>query len=108
MGEVWEAEQVSLGRRVALKLLFPTAEAEAVRRERFLREMRLSSTLSHPNVVRIFDSGAEDGRPWYAMELLAGRDLAHLSAECGPLPPVTRRHLTARGPTGLAVVVIEP
>jgi len=79
MGEVYAARDTQLGRNVALKLLLQTGDAARV--ERFVREARLASSLNHPAVVTVFDSGEarlDDDRPvhFLAMELIEGEDLA--------------------------------
>ncbi|MCB9599158.1 MAG: serine/threonine protein kinase [Sandaracinus sp.] len=78
MGSVYEAEHVQLGRRVAIKLLHEHHASSIDLRTRFEREARMLSQLRHPNVVTITDFGVEDGKPFLAMDLLAGRDLASI------------------------------
>ena len=74
MGTVWAAEEIGASREVALKLL---SKSTAELRQRFLREVRLSSLLSHPNIVRLLDAGeTDDGEPYLALELLSGESLA--------------------------------
>ncbi|MBI4861003.1 MAG: protein kinase [Candidatus Riflebacteria bacterium] len=79
MGVVYRALEVDLGREVALKLI----PAESIGNERFVqrfhREVRVLAALSHPNVVRIYDSGSMDGRPYYTMEVVPGKDLGELA-----------------------------
>jgi eukaryotic-like serine/threonine-protein kinase len=70
MAEVWSAEDLELGRQVALKLL-----AAASDRERVQREARAIASLAHPNVTRIFDYGAADGRLFIVLELISGGTL---------------------------------
>jgi serine/threonine protein kinase len=72
MGVVYEAEQESLGRRVALKVVRPELLYFEGARERFRREIEAVARLSHPAVVPVLASGEQDGVPWYAMELLQG------------------------------------
>jgi len=81
MGQVWEARQPSLDRRVALKLLHPgTALPEAV--ERFAREARAGGRLTHPHIVSVYSHGRDAGVDWIAMELVeAGRTLHDLIEE---------------------------
>jgi hypothetical protein len=69
MGVVWEAEQASTGRRVALKLLSPALPSTDETRERFLREGRLAAALSHPRSTFVFGAGEHSGQPYIAMEL---------------------------------------
>jgi serine/threonine-protein kinase len=78
MGSVYEAENMSLGRTLALKFLEPHLAKSPHLVERFMREARAAATLTHPNVVYVFDVGwLEDGRlPYMAMELLGGQTLA--------------------------------
>ncbi len=84
MGEVWRAEDES-GRAVALKRLH-AFEWENDWRARFDREVRALFAVQHPAVVRALDHGQDaDGRPWLAMELLTGTELA-ARLDRGPLP----------------------
>jgi uncharacterized RDD family membrane protein YckC len=86
MGTVYEAEQEGTGRRVAVKLIraeFVDSD-EAV--ERFRREGRLASTISHPRCVFVLAAEEEEGRPYIVMELMPGRNLHDLVEERGPLP----------------------
>src|SRR5262249_21334286 len=68
MGVVYEAEQLSLGRRVALKVLAPAAVLDARQRQRFQNEAQAAAHLHHPNVVPVFAVGCERGLPYYAMQ----------------------------------------
>jgi len=68
MGEVFLAEDVRLGRKVALKLLDPSMTGDAQSRLRFLREARLASTLDHPNICTVHEVGEAQGRPFIAMQ----------------------------------------
>jgi serine/threonine protein kinase/tetratricopeptide (TPR) repeat protein len=73
MGVVYEADQESLGRRVALKVVRPELLYFEGARERFRREIEAVARLSHPAVVPVLASGEQEGVLWYAMELLHGR-----------------------------------
>ncbi len=80
MGVVYQAHRVSDGREVALKLMHPPGgsvdpSAMAARVERFRREVEAVSSLDHPNVVRIVESGSDRGLPWFSMEFVAGSSL---------------------------------
>jgi serine/threonine-protein kinase len=87
MGRVYCAEQVALGRTVAVKVVHPALADEELTSARFLNEARAASRLSHPNSVAIFDFGrTDDGRPYIVMEYLRGRDLGRVAADEGPLP----------------------
>ena len=73
MSDVYEAEDAS-GRRVALKV-FRTEKDSRFLEGRFRVEAKLLQTLYHPRVVRVHDSGIdEEGRAWYAMDLVLSRD----------------------------------
>src|SRR5580693_3682482 len=78
MGEVYRAENLGLGRAVAIKLLREEHGESSEVVMRFLREARAANIVRHPNVVDILDIGqAEDGTPFIVQELLEGEDLAH-------------------------------
>ncbi len=76
MGVVFLAEQISVGRRVALKLVRPDLLFFPGARERFRREIEAVARLSHPNIVSVYTVGEEQGLPFLAMELVEGISLA--------------------------------
>jgi CheY-like chemotaxis protein/predicted Ser/Thr protein kinase len=86
MGVVYRAEHLHLGRPVAFKLL-ARGHPEKFR-QRFMRESRVAASLSHPNIVTVFDAGESDGALWIAMQLIDGTDLRKLLIE-GPRRDVT-------------------
>jgi serine/threonine-protein kinase len=103
MGEVWAAWHRGLERKVALKILRLGEQTDPLAVARFEREVRLSSGLTHPNTVRVFDSGTtEDGLLYYAMELLDGSSLGELVKREGPLPPARAVHLVTQAARALA------
>jgi serine/threonine-protein kinase len=87
MGEVYFAEHRLLKRPCALKLIRPGAAADPSALERFEREVRLTATLAHTNIIEVYDYGrTEDGRYYYVMQYLPGLDLGELVTHYGPLP----------------------
>jgi serine/threonine protein kinase len=99
MGVVYEAEQISLGRRVALKVLPFAAMLDRQQLARFKNEARAAATLDHPNIVAIHSIGVERGVHYYAMQLIEGQSLAQVveqlqvGSACRAEPdPVNRRH----------------
>src|SRR5262249_27084696 len=111
MGIVYEAEQESLGRHVALKVLPAHALLNPRHLQRFLREARSASRLHHTNIVPVFGVGDGDGLHYYVMQFITGAglhevidELKRLKAASRPTasvgaspPPPRRRHEFARG-----------
>jgi serine/threonine protein kinase/Flp pilus assembly protein TadD len=81
MGVVYEAEQLSLGRRVALKVLPFAATLDARQLQRFKNEAQAAAGLQHPNIVPVYYVGCERGLHYYAMQYIDGRTLAAVIAE---------------------------
>ncbi len=100
---VYQARHRFLDRRSALKLLTRTSVTTPGLLERFEREARALATISHPNVVSVFDFGlAPGGRPFLAMELLEGRTLAEVIEQEGSLEPWRIRRIARQLAAGLA------
>ena len=85
MGEVYRAEQLNLGRKVALKVLRPDLAADDGFRRRFLRESTIAAGIDHPNVIPIYDAGEVDGLLYIAMRYVEGSDLSTLLRREGRL-----------------------
>ncbi|MEV4423432.1 protein kinase, partial [Patulibacter sp. NPDC049589] len=94
MGTVWLAEHVTLGRRVALKILAHGLAHDPTFQDRFMREARLAARLDHPNVVAVYDAGTDDAGLWLSMRYVEGEDLrrrlnrvAAAAGSAGEAPP---------------------
>jgi hypothetical protein len=86
MGEVYRADDLTLGQPVALKFLPEEAANDAGLLERFRGEVRIARKVSHPNVCRVYDVGEVDGLTYFTMEYVDGEDLASLLRRIGRLP----------------------
>src|SRR5262249_21325472 len=75
MGDVYQARDTRLNRKVALKVLAPSFTTDPDRLARFTQEARTTALLNHPNIVAVYDVGAHDGMPFVVSELLHGKTL---------------------------------
>ena len=87
MGIVYEAEQVSLGRHVALKVLPNHALKDSKQKRRFEREARAAAKLHHTNIVPVFGVGEHDGLPYYVMQYIQGQGLDAVLDELNHIQP---------------------
>lgn len=104
MGEVWRAEDLTLERAVAVKIMLPALLEEAGFTERFLREARILAALDHPGIVKVHDYGAnvDPHAVFLVMELVDGRPLNRLIAEEGTLDPALTLSIVAQTLDALA------
>jgi eukaryotic-like serine/threonine-protein kinase len=102
MGEIWEAEDTLLGRRVAIKVLVEELAGDPVAVRRFGREARVTAKLDHPNVIRVFDF-VDGPTPFLVTELLEGQTLADRLRRDGALPPAEAARIAAAVAEGLEV-----
>jgi serine/threonine protein kinase len=86
MGEVYRADDLTLGQPVALKFLPDEAARDVALVERFKNEVRIARRVSHPNVCRVYDVGDVEGHTFFTMEYVDGEDLASLLRRIGRLP----------------------
>jgi serine/threonine-protein kinase len=86
MGEVYRADDLTLGQAVALKFLPDEAARDEGLLERFRNEVRIARRVSHPNVCRVYDVGDVGGHTFFTMEYVDGEDLASLLRRIGRLP----------------------
>jgi len=86
MGEVYGADDLKLGQRVALKFLPSEHGRSASWRDQFYAEVRMARQVSHPNVCRVYDIGESEGTLFLSMEFVDGEDLESLLRRIGRLP----------------------
>jgi serine/threonine protein kinase len=103
MGAVYRAEQISLKRKVAVKLLRPELSSEPGLVRRFNAEAELAAKLNHPNTVNIYDFGQDaDGTLFIAMEYVEGQSLRQVLAAGGAMPPARALSIVGQIASSLA------
>ena len=107
MADVYKAEDVSLGRTVALKVIKDQFASNADFVVRFLNEARAMAKVTHPNVVSVYYAGSDSGKHFFAMEYLAGPDLEVLVEDNGPLPEKDALNYAVQAACGLAAAASQ-
>ncbi|WP_435056334.1 serine/threonine-protein kinase [Streptomyces venezuelae] len=96
MAVVYEARDLRLDRRVALKLLAPELARNDTFRQRFAHESKVAATIEHPHIVPVFEAGEADGLLYIAMRLVEGPDLRVMLDRTGPLPVQTAARIAGQ------------
>lgn len=102
MAAVYEAENVDIGKRVAVKILAAELLTSRIVRERFLREARAAAAIRSPFICDVYDSGMYDDRPFLVMELLEGESLYDFLSRVRRLDPETTLRVATHSARGLA------
>jgi beta-lactam-binding protein with PASTA domain/tRNA A-37 threonylcarbamoyl transferase component Bud32 len=102
MATIYRATDAQLGREVAVKVLHPEYGRDPAFVARFKQEAQSAASLSHPNIVGVYDFGTDADGPYIVMELVDGEDVATLLARNGPLPPRQAARLAAEVAHALA------
>lgn len=102
MATVWEAQDTVLKRTVAVKLVDVEVDGDPTLGERLSREAVTTASLSHPDIVTVYDAGVAGRTAYVVMQLVAGRDLTAVLAERGPLPVAEVARVGARVAGALA------
>ena len=96
MGVVYRAEELTLQRPVALKVIRPEHSEDDRFRERFRRESKIAASIDHPNVIPILDAGEEGGVLYISMRLVDGTDLRQVIAAQGSVEPLRAARIVGR------------
>jgi serine/threonine-protein kinase len=103
MADVWEGNDETLQRQVAVKVMRPDADHEEVFRLRFRDEALHAASLLHTNIATVFDYGEEDGLAFLVMERVDGRSLSQLVRDEGPVDPDRVRSIIGQAALALGV-----
>src|SRR5262245_39786879 len=101
MAAVYEAENVLLGKRVAVKILAAELITSRIVRERFIREARAAAAIRSPHICDVYDSGMFDSRPFLVMELLEGESLYDMMTRVRRLDADTTLEIITQAARGL-------
>jgi serine/threonine protein kinase len=101
MGVVYLGEDLSLGRKVAIKVIAPDLARDVVFRERFVREARLAASLDHPHIIPVYEAREEGGDLYLAMRYVDGSDLRALLLREGVLDPTRALEVVAQAGSAL-------
>ena len=93
MGIVYRAQQISLDREVAVKMILKDQLATQQDRQRFFAEARATAKLEHPGIVPVYDVGEIEGRPYFVMKFIKGKTLYELIQDGGLNPRTAARYL---------------
>ncbi|MFI1945691.1 serine/threonine-protein kinase [Streptomyces virginiae] len=96
MAVVYEARDLRLDRRVALKLLAPELARNDTFRQRFAHESKVAAAIEHPHIVPVFEAGEAEGLLYIAMRLVEGPDLRVMLDRTGPLPVATAARIAGQ------------
>ena len=107
MGEVYRADDLTLGQPIALKFLPAAVAGDPGWRERLYGEVRMARQVSHPNVCRVYDVGEVEGRHFLSMEYIDGEDLASLTKRIGHLPSTKVLEIAQQLCAGLAAAHLK-
>src|SRR6202049_3173741 len=107
MGEVYRADDLTLGQAVAMKFLPDQAARDEGLLERFRNEVRIARRVSHPNVCRVYDVGEVAGHTFFTMEYVDGEDLASLLRRIGRLPQDKALDIARQLCAGLAAAHVK-
>lgn len=100
MGIVYEAQQLSSQKKIAVKILYPIGGRSECSRVRFLREIEITAQLAHPNIIPIWMTGDSTEIAYYGMPLIEGATLGSLLARFKSIYRVVRNHIAGEGSNG--------
>jgi serine/threonine protein kinase len=107
MATVWRARDTAIGEEIAIKILHPEVAQRKSYRSRFLAEARTMSRIDHPNVLKVFDVGEEEGRYWFTMEVVEGGALIDILEKTGKIEPLQALDVTFQTLQALAAAHLE-